>query len=49
MLQQELERLQRVEEEKLQMQTEEMPDSNMSGAEAQSHSSSIKFNINFFT
>ncbi|GHM58641.1 MAG: hypothetical protein sGL2_07910 [Candidatus Mesenet longicola] len=48
-LQQELKKLQRVEEEKLQMQVEEMPGSNISAAEVQSHSSSMKFNINFFT
>ncbi|XGA08802.1 MAG: hypothetical protein U0X86_001124 [Wolbachia endosymbiont of Xenopsylla cheopis] len=40
MLQQELEKLQRVEEEKLQMQAEEVPGSNMNAAEVQSHSSS---------
>ncbi|GHM58919.1 MAG: hypothetical protein sL5_10190 [Candidatus Mesenet longicola] len=46
-----------VEEEKLkveqiimdQQQSENIPDSNMSTVEVQSHSSSMKFNINFFT
>ncbi|WP_339045141.1 hypothetical protein [Candidatus Mesenet endosymbiont of Agriotes lineatus] len=40
MLQQELQKLQKVEEEKLQIQVEEVPDSNMSTVEVQSHSSS---------